>query len=84
MIIRTLATSFLQNLYALLITGLLYAIALSMNNLFIDIKNKYFSNRTEQIVTDFIYFLFLLGLLLLFVFLYRGSFDLQKFLIKGA
>jgi FtsH-binding integral membrane protein len=75
--------NFLQNIYALLIMGLLFTISLALNTIFSDFRDRWIKqNIKNQIYVDIIYFVILIVLLIIFVFLYKGSFNIQKVVLK--
>jgi FtsH-binding integral membrane protein len=80
-----LTSGFLQNMYALLIMGLLVAISLAMNTIFNDLKQEFLSNHfTSQVVADLIYFTILVFFFIIFVYLYRGSLKIDDVVLSYA
>ena len=75
--------SFLQNVYALLIMGFLFALSLALNGIFTTFRDEYLKKKIHlQIIADVVYFFILLFLLIVVVYLYKGSFDIQNIVLK--
>jgi len=79
------ASSFISNIYAIFIVGIIFSISLAINSLFVDIRENYLKNTLKsQIICDLIYFGILFILLLILIFLYKGSFNISEFVLKGV
>lgn len=79
------SNSFISNIYAILIVGIIFSISLAINSLFVDIRENYLKNTLKsQIICDLIYFGILFILLLILIFLYKGTFNISKFVLKSV
>lgn len=75
--------SFMQNVYAFLIMGFLFALSLALNGIFTTFRDEYLKKKIHlQIIADVIYFFILLTIFLVIFYLYKGSFDIQNYVLK--
>uniref|UniRef100_A0A6C0K5L4 Uncharacterized protein n=1 Tax=viral metagenome TaxID=1070528 RepID=A0A6C0K5L4_9ZZZZ len=63
---------FLSSLLVLFILGLMFTISGAINNIFQDLRNRYLDVH-QKIYSDIAYLGILFFLLILFIFLYKGS-----------
>lgn len=79
------ASSFISNIYAIFIVGIIFSISLAINSIFVDIRENYLKNGIHtQIICDLVYFGILFILLLILIFLYKGSLNVSEFVLKSV
>jgi len=76
---------FLSNIYAILIVGLIFTISLAINTISLDVKNTYIKEGSQyHIVFDILYFFVLFIILLVLLYLYKGSLNVSQFILNNT